>query len=396
MELPTRGEAATQLAAASTDVEHEDFARLCLDPRRLAALGQAALGTLRVDGVMESLGISRRDALALIGDLRAAGLVDADGELNRQALRAIARTLPGPEEPAPHILEGEWTEDEVRVLRTFFAGERLSEIPTHRAKRRIVLERLAQAFEPGERYSEAEVSRHVEQYHPDYAALRRYLVDEGILSRAEGTYWRSGGRFPLEDGGGSESSGETKHPPRLALETSRPDVILVSYDAISPEALALVANDEGITRFMTDTFPQPYTHADAEQFLAVATAHDPPRHFAVLVDDEQAGGAGCDPHEGINKGVAEIGWWLNPAFWGRGIAAIAVGRLIEYCFEGLNLHRVEAGVFLTNTASTRVAEKAGLVLEGVARDAYLKDGRLIDRLSYGLARSSLEDADSID
>ena len=60
-----------------------------------------------------------------------------------------------------------------------------------------MLERLAQEFEPGERYSEAAVNLGLGRWHADTAALRRYLVDEGLLTRAEGLYWRSGGRVDV-------------------------------------------------------------------------------------------------------------------------------------------------------------------------------------------------------
>ncbi|MEN8114835.1 MAG: GNAT family N-acetyltransferase [Actinomycetota bacterium] len=367
-----------------------DFARLCLEPSRLAALGRAVEGQLSADALAEALDVSRRDALTVIADLRVAGLVDATGALNRETVRAIAQAIPGPEEPAPHILEGEWTEEERKVLRTFFAGEHLTEIPSNRAKRRTVLERLAQDFDPGDRYPEAEVSRRLEHYHPDYAALRRYLVDEGILSRSEGVYWRSGGRFPLDalneqDGGASV----TNHP-RLLLAAERPDVTLVSYDAISLENVVAVANDERIARFMTDRFPHPYTEQDAATWLGIAVALDPVTAFAVLVNGEFAGGVGGEPHKDIRTGTAEIGWWLNPAWWGSGITTAAVRRFIEYCFTDLDLRRVEAGVFVTNPASARVAEKAGMTLEGISKAAYLKSGHVIDRLNYGLVRSARE------
>ncbi|MGI8574754.1 MAG: DUF2087 domain-containing protein [Egibacteraceae bacterium] len=53
---------------------------------------------------------------------------------------------------------------------------------------------LALEFEPGVRYEEAQVNELLGRYHPDHASLRRYLVEEGFLDRAEGRYWRSGGR----------------------------------------------------------------------------------------------------------------------------------------------------------------------------------------------------------
>ena len=81
-----------------------------------------------------------------------------------------------------------------QVLRAFFDDEgRLTSIPAKHAKRLVVLDRLAQLFEPGERYPETEVNRRLRSAHDDVAALRRYLVDEGFLSRDGGIYWRTGG-----------------------------------------------------------------------------------------------------------------------------------------------------------------------------------------------------------
>jgi len=80
-----------------------------------------------------------------------------------------------------------------KVLRSFLVGGQLPVLPRGGTKRRLLLQHLATAFEPGVRYSEVEVNDTVRVWHPDVAALRRYLVDEGLLSRERGEYWRSGG-----------------------------------------------------------------------------------------------------------------------------------------------------------------------------------------------------------
>lgn len=80
------------------------------------------------------------------------------------------------------------------VLRAFLdAHGRLASIPTKHSKRLVVLDHLAQRFEPGERYPESEVNRLLRPAHDDVAALRRYLVEEGFLDREGGVYWRCGG-----------------------------------------------------------------------------------------------------------------------------------------------------------------------------------------------------------
>jgi hypothetical protein len=85
-----------------------------------------------------------------------------------------------------------------RVLRNFMTADgRLHTIPSKRAKRLIVLDHIAQSFEPGRTYQEREVNAIIERFHPDYAALRRYLVDDQFLTREDNVYWRSGGTFDV-------------------------------------------------------------------------------------------------------------------------------------------------------------------------------------------------------
>ncbi|MBB2987001.1 DUF2087 domain-containing protein [Terracoccus luteus] len=84
--------------------------------------------------------------------------------------------------------------DRDAVLRAFVAPDgTLTGIPTRIRKRLVVLDLLAQEFEPGRRYDETSVNNTLRAHHPDVAALRRYLVEEGFLDRADGQYWRSGG-----------------------------------------------------------------------------------------------------------------------------------------------------------------------------------------------------------
>jgi hypothetical protein len=85
-----------------------------------------------------------------------------------------------------------------RVLANFLdAHGRLRTIPTKLSKLTVVLDHLAQEFEPGRTYPEAEVNVMLQRFHPDFAALRRYLVENGFLTREDNVYWRSGGTFDV-------------------------------------------------------------------------------------------------------------------------------------------------------------------------------------------------------
>ncbi len=85
-----------------------------------------------------------------------------------------------------------------RVLRVFMPDGHLVQIPAKHSKRLVVLDHIARIFEPGVRYDEKQVNALLRAFHPDHAALRRYLVDEGFLTRDHGVYWRSGGTYPVD------------------------------------------------------------------------------------------------------------------------------------------------------------------------------------------------------
>jgi hypothetical protein len=136
----------------------------------------------------------------LLAKLAAVGIAKSPSEgsdyrLVRETLRRAAREV-GPQRD-PGLALGAVDEDEEAVLRQYFRAGRLREIPVKRSKRLVVLERLALEFDVGFRYSESQVNDVLGRFHDDHASLRRYLVDEGFLSRGGGEYWRTGGRVEV-------------------------------------------------------------------------------------------------------------------------------------------------------------------------------------------------------
>jgi hypothetical protein len=90
-------------------------------------------------------------------------------------------------------------------LRPYIRDGRISVMPAKRTARLILLDQVAQAFEPGRRYSELAVNEVLKAFYDDHAALRRYLVDEQLLSRTpDGTYWRSGGTVTVAEEGAEQ------------------------------------------------------------------------------------------------------------------------------------------------------------------------------------------------
>ena len=84
-----------------------------------------------------------------------------------------------------------WNEEAKKVLYTYTSNGRLQQIPKKQKKVLVILRWLATLFQPGERYTEEEVSNKLADVHDDYASLRRYLVEYGFMHRERGggDYW---------------------------------------------------------------------------------------------------------------------------------------------------------------------------------------------------------------
>ncbi|MDX6326014.1 MAG: hypothetical protein QOK15_2368 [Nocardioidaceae bacterium] len=90
--------------------------------------------------------------------------------------------------------------------------------------------------------------------------------------------------------------------------------------------------------------------------------------------------------EEAGKGVhAEVGWCLDPAYGGQGLATEAVRALIRMAFDDLGLRRVTANCFADNEASWRLMERVGMRREAYAvRDCLHRSGEWLDGATYAL------------
>src|ERR687890_10266 len=169
------------------------IAGLLADPVRLKVVAALALGAGTLEQVAEATGLPLKDVALAARRLGRAGLVRRDRhelELLTERFGAAARAA-AEAAPPPEPLSDDPAED--AVLSAFVRDGRLVSIPAQQTKRRIVLEHLVRVFDVGVRYPEGQVNALLAAWHPDVASLRRYLVDEGLLTREAGLYWRSGG-----------------------------------------------------------------------------------------------------------------------------------------------------------------------------------------------------------
>ena len=152
------------------------------------------LGATSADEVTVATGLDPARVGRALGRLVTAGLVVSSPagtlHVSAEAFQQAARTAL----TRPSSSEHDDQPDGVRkVLCNFVVDGRITQIPSAVGKRRVLLDWLAQEFEPGRRYSEQMVNLILGRRHQDTAALRRYLVDEGLLDRENGQYWRAGG-----------------------------------------------------------------------------------------------------------------------------------------------------------------------------------------------------------
>jgi hypothetical protein len=192
---PARGNARALRSGSQVTfpaVPPETLVGLLAEPRRIKVFAAVVLGATTPVEVAAQTGLTAREVAEALRRLADGGLVSAALPLRAyidafgESARASAAARPSPEALDPDAARA-------AVLRSFVVDGRLVSIPAAQGKRRVVLEHIAAVFEPGVKYPEREVDAILRSWHADHAALRRYLVDEELLARDAGRYWRIGG-----------------------------------------------------------------------------------------------------------------------------------------------------------------------------------------------------------
>ena len=150
------------------------------------------------------------------------------------------------------------------------------------------------------------------------------------------------------------------------------------------ESLIENANNIKIFNNVKDTFPHPYTYADASWWIEFCKqTNKPATTFAIDIDGQVAGAVGIIVGADIQRVTAEIGYWLGENYWGKCIAVEALKQMTDHVFLHFpELERLWAAVFEYNKPSMRVLEKAGYEFEGIRKKAAIKNGMVIDEYVY--------------
>ncbi|MBE0689048.1 MAG: metalloregulator ArsR/SmtB family transcription factor, partial [Anaerolineae bacterium] len=177
------------------------------DEQRLTMIGLLHAQEYNVGDLATTLGLSESTVSHHLSRLREAGFVNlrmagnqrfyrtADAGLKR--FRRHVADIEKPVDAAPAREPDEWIdalgwdEEDKKVLRSHTNKGKPVQLPSKHKKWNVILRWLATRFEPGIRYNEREVNAILTQVHPDYAELRRNLVDFGYMRRERGggDYW---------------------------------------------------------------------------------------------------------------------------------------------------------------------------------------------------------------
>ena len=165
------------------------------DESRLKIIGLLATRERSVDELATALKLKPPTVSHHLATLRETGLVKmrAAGtthvyRFQAETLRELNRRLAPDKLAIPDAEEGDaW---ERKVLGDFTEQGRLKAIPAGERKRLVILHWFARKFEPGRRYTELEVNAIIAEFINDFASIRRYLVDHGLMERRASIYWR--------------------------------------------------------------------------------------------------------------------------------------------------------------------------------------------------------------
>lgn len=169
------------------------------------------------------------------------------------------------------------------------------------------------------------------------------------------------------------------------------ECVLRKLGPVYADDIVKALNDVRIRDNLRD-LPCPYTIVDAEEFISDACADDGKNFvFAITLGDKFAGCISATRGFNVHRRTAEVGYYIVPELWGRGLATQALGLLCDYIFGKTDVIRLYAEPFARNSASCRVLEKSGFAYEGTLRCNAVKSGKAEDMKVYAKLQSGIEE-----
>lgn len=168
-------------------------------------------------------------------------------------------------------------------------------------------------------------------------------------------------------------------------------VVLRPWVLKDAERLAGIANNKNISDNLRDGLPFPYSVTDALNWLnSILPENNPPRFFAIISDENIIGSIGIVTKTDIYRKNMEVGYFLDEAYWGKGIVTKAVKAATAFAFSKFDIVRVYAETFADNPGSRKVLEKAGFKCEAVLKNYIVKNGVIKDSCIYSVLKEDFK------
>ena len=183
------------------------------------------------------------------------------------------------------------------------------------------------------------------------------------------------------------ADGPATRAPAYRLVTPR--LVLRCWDpADAPRLLeAVTGSVEALRRWMAWAVPEPRPLEEQAKKLRgfrAAFDRDEDYPYGIFAPDGRTVLGGTGMHLRVGLGAAEIGYWLDTAHHGRGIATEAAGAMVRAGFEVHGFGRMEIRCEPGNAASFSVARKLGFVHEGTLRQQYPMPDRRRDTMVWAM------------
>ena len=173
------------------------------------------------------------------------------------------------------------------------------------------------------------------------------------------------------------------------MQIASGNMIIRDWNVGDAPALASIANNKKIFDHLRDGFPHPYTLEDAKSWIKNTRENTSLMSFAIEWKGELAGSIGIVKKEDIYRKNVEIGYFLGEKFWNQGIMTTVIYNIVTYIFQHLDVMRIYAEPFASNTASRKALEKAGFRCEALLRKAVIKNGVMLDSCIYAILKEDL-------
>lgn len=181
---------------------------------------------------------------------------------------------------------------------------------------------------------------------------------------------------------------DMKNPYKTEYRCNTSSLLLKPFTLTTANDFSLQANDPKVQA--TDiNFSLPFTPAHAQEAIRRYINEWNLKqcyYFAIYLNETSSFIGGISLRVHTEHNLADMGYWIGSAFWGKGYTTLAAREITKLAFIEFGVDKLYAQHMSHNPASGRIMQKIGMTQEGILRNHWLKEGQRYDLVMYGLLR----------